>query len=68
MKGGRATHGVTKAHRRMGSMGGGGVSLVVLLVVLLCSYCGYKCIISVEVYVLLLQLNIADLQFHTFII
>ena len=26
MKGGRASHGVTKSHRRMGSMGGGGVS------------------------------------------
>ena len=31
MKGGRASHGVTKSHRRMGSMGGGGVSLHILL-------------------------------------
>lgn len=28
MKGGRASHGVTKSHRRMGSMGGGGVSAI----------------------------------------
>ena len=27
MKGGPASHGTTKAHRRMGAMGGGGVSL-----------------------------------------
>jgi len=26
MKGGGASHGVTKAHRRLGSIGGGGVS------------------------------------------
>ena len=29
MKGGRASHGVTKSHRRMGSMGGGGVSYTI---------------------------------------
>lgn len=34
MKGGPASHGVTKAHRRLGGIGGGGVSFCLLFVCL----------------------------------